>query len=186
MKTRKTVTVKGITWTILSANERVCTTCPGRFFFASRCNSKSQWFLREHDCDITASATGAREIGYLPFRLETDHLSLAVLDIAKHNEKLPVRSVERTALIHLVAPASTGYLTQIGAFAVTLTIGRRHTAEYPTAADARDAYKRLRDESMEGGSTWPDGIITSGKTKIYLSYNGRAWADRQHTQSIDL
>lgn len=70
--------------------------------------------------------------------------------------------------------------------AVTLKIGRRHTEEYPTAADARDAYKRLRDESMEGGSTWPDGIITNGKTKIYLSYNGRAWADRQHTQSIDL
>lgn len=115
MKTRKTVTVKGITWTILSANERACVTCPGRFFFASRCNSKSQWFLREHDCDITTSATGAREVGYLPFRLETDHLSLAVLDIAKHNEKLPVRSVERTALIHLVAPASMEYLKQIGA-----------------------------------------------------------------------
>lgn len=70
--------------------------------------------------------------------------------------------------------------------AVTLKIGRRHTGEYQTAADARDAYKRLRDESMEGGSTWPDGVITSGSTKVYLSYNGRAWADRQHTQSIEL
>lgn len=186
MKNRKTVTVKGITWTILSANERVCTTCPGRFFFAGRCNSKSQWFLREHDCDITASAMGAREVGYVPYRLETDHLSLAVLDIASRNEKLPSRDPARTALIHLVQPATAEYLTSIGAFAVTLKIGRRHTGEYPTAADAREAYKRLRDESMEGGSTWPDGIITSGKTKIYLSYNGRAWADRQHTQPIEL
>lgn len=68
----------------------------------------------------------------------------------------------------------------------TLKIGRRHTGVYPTAAAARDAYKRLRDESMEGASTWPAGVITSGKTKIYLSYNGRAWADRQSTQPIEL
>ncbi len=67
----------------------------------------------------------------------------------------------------------------------TLTIPGRHTEGFDSLASARDAYKRLRDESMEGGSTWPDGIIT-GKSKIYLSYNGRAWADRQHTQSIDL
>ena len=185
MKTRKTVTVKGVIWTILSANER-CTTFKGRHFFASRCRSNTPWYLREHDCDITTSATGAFEISYHPFTLETDHLSLAVLDVISRNGVMQPRGVERIALIHLMKPATAEYLKRIGAFAVTLTIGRRHTAEYPTAADARDAYKRLRDESMEGGSTWPAGIITSGKTKIYLSYNGRAWADRQSTQPIEL
>lgn len=185
MKTRKTVTIKGITWKILSANER-CTTVEGRHFFAGRCGSKSQWYLREHNCDITTSSTGAREISFLPFRLDTDHLSLAVLDVIRRPRSMTTPGVHHTALIHRTQPATAEYLTSIGAFAVTLKIGRRHTGEYQTAAEARDAYKRLRDESMEGASTWPAGVISCGRTKIYLSYNGRAWADRQSTQPVEL
>lgn len=111
---RKTVTVKGITWTILSANER-CTTVEGRHFFAGRCGSKSQWYLREHDCNITESSSGAREVGYLQFRLDTDHLSLAVLDVVRSPRSMMPRDVGRTALIHLTQPAPAAYLIRIGA-----------------------------------------------------------------------
>lgn len=69
---------------------------------------------------------------------------------------------------------------------VKLGIALRHIETYPTAADARDAYERLRDESGEGASTWPDGVIYIGRKKIYLSYNGRAWADKAHTREIEL
>lgn len=115
MKDRKQVTIKGITWTILSANERVCTV-KGRHFFASRCRSKTPWYLREHDCDITASATGAREVGYLPYRLETDHLSLAVLDITREAMELPIRPADsREPLGLLTQPVPIFYLLRIGA-----------------------------------------------------------------------
>ena len=114
MKTRKTVTIKGITWTILSANERACTV-EGHHFFASRCRSSTPWYLREHDCDITASATGARELGYLQFRLETAHLSLAVLDVVRSPLSMKRRDVGQTALIHVTEPASMAYLKRIGA-----------------------------------------------------------------------
>lgn len=115
MKDRKQVTIKGITWTILSANERVCTV-EGRHFFASRCRSKTPWYLREHDCDITAGATGAREVGYLPYRLETDHLSLAVLDITREAMELPIRPADsREPLGLLTQPVPIFYLLRIGA-----------------------------------------------------------------------
>lgn len=114
MKTRKTVTVKGVTWTILSANER-CTTIKGRHFFASRCRSNTPWYLREHDCDITSSATGAFEIGYLQFRLETSHLSLAVLDVIKSPRSMIPSGVDRSSLLERTEPAPIGYLKRIGA-----------------------------------------------------------------------
>lgn len=112
MKDRKQVTIKGITWTILSANERVCTV-EGRHFFASRCRSGTPWYLREHDCDITTSATGASEIGYLQFRLDTGHLSLAVLDVIRSPLSMMQRDVGGTALVHLTQPAPVEYLKRI-------------------------------------------------------------------------
>lgn len=115
MKDRKTVTIKGVIWTILSANER-CTTVSGRHFFASRCNSKSPWYLCEHDCDITASETGAREVGYLPFRLKTDYLSLSVIDITRNAMDLPRRPAnDRQPLAAIVQDAPIFYLLRIGA-----------------------------------------------------------------------
>lgn len=112
MKDRKQVTIKGITWTILSANERVCTV-EGRHFFASRCRSNTPWYLREHDCDITTSATGASEIGYLQFRLDTGYLSLAVLDVIRSPLSMEQRDVAHTALVQLTEPAPVEYLKRI-------------------------------------------------------------------------
>lgn len=43
---RKTVTVGGITWTIISANER-STTHAGRHFFACRCDRHPLWRIEE-------------------------------------------------------------------------------------------------------------------------------------------
>lgn len=58
-----------------------------------------------------------------------------------------------------------------------LTIGKRHTVLIPAMAiseqlkAASAAYCRLRDESGEGASTFPQG-----KAAIYrISYNGRVW-----------
>lgn len=112
MKNRKTITIKGITWTILSANERVCTV-EGRHFFASRCRSSTPWYLREHDCNITESAVGAREIGYLQFRLKTGDLTLAVLDVIRSPLSMMPRDVGNTALVHLTQPAPVEYLKRI-------------------------------------------------------------------------
>lgn len=109
---RKHVTVKGITWTIVSSNERICSSCPGRHFFALRCHSGKPWAIIEMDRDLLAGS--AREIGYLPHRLLTQHLSLAVLDITARGEVLPVRSMD-TPLTVLTKPAGTEYLTKIGA-----------------------------------------------------------------------
>ena len=52
-----------------------------------------------------------------------------------------------------------------------LTIGKRHSIEVTTTAEAQQHYCRLRDESGEGASTFPDGRV--GKYRI--SYNGRVW-----------
>lgn len=60
--------------------------------------------------------------------------------------------------------------------AVTLVIGRRHRSEHATIAQAQDEYCRLRDESYEGASTWPDGKIWEPcGPRIRVSYNGRMW-----------
>ena len=52
-----------------------------------------------------------------------------------------------------------------------LTIGKRYSVEVTNLADAQDHYCRLRDESGEGASTFPDGRV--GHYRI--SYNGRVW-----------
>lgn len=53
----------------------------------------------------------------------------------------------------------------------TLTIGRRHKVEASDAAEASAIYCKLRDESGEGSSTWPNGKFG----KLHISYNGKVW-----------
>ena len=89
----KQVTVSGITWKVISQNERCCVH-GGRFFSASRCNNKTAWRLAEDDGDITASADGVKELGFCPVRLETKQLSGQVLSIVEQKQVLPVRELK--------------------------------------------------------------------------------------------
>lgn len=117
MKERKKVTVFGIIWTVLSANERSCTEA-GRHFMASRCSSKSDWYLREHDQNIGETGC-AKEVGYLKYRLCTSDLSLAVLDINRRHEVLPVRSMDdEVPLAALIKPTPHSYLARISAHTI--------------------------------------------------------------------
>lgn len=47
-----------------------------------------------------------------------------------------------------------------------------------TLADVSATYSRLRDESGEGASTFPEARVSDAAGKIigYVSYNGRIWA----------
>jgi hypothetical protein len=55
---------------------------------------------------------------------------------------------------------------------LTLVIGRRHRIPVASLREASTIYSRLRDESGEGGSTWPDGRVG----KFHVSYNGKVWS----------
>lgn len=55
---------------------------------------------------------------------------------------------------------------------MTLTVGKRATVRVETLEEASAVYERLREESGEGASTFPDGRITGG---YRISYNGRVW-----------
>ena len=74
---------------------------------------------------------------------------------------------------------------------MTLTIGRRLRTSVATFEEASQIYSKLRDERGEGGSTFPTGRLTSGKTKYFVSYNGRIWSGdprgphNQHTLVYD-
>lgn len=116
MDIKKTVCVKGVTWQVLSANERNCT-IEGRHFFARRCKPSTPWVLTEHDCDITKSKSGASELGYVPYRFtDTQHLSLAALHVMARGEDLPRRDpVKGKALIQLTFLPDEDYLRRIGA-----------------------------------------------------------------------
>lgn len=62
----------------------------------------------------------------------------------------------------------------------TLTIPRRLTAEVETYRDAADLYRKFRDDSGEGASTFPHGTIRAGRlTVATVSYNGRVWEGEQ-------
>lgn len=54
---------------------------------------------------------------------------------------------------------------------LTLKIGRRHFVPVTSLEEASREYQRLRDESGEGGSTFPDGKVGNYR----ISYNGRVW-----------
>jgi hypothetical protein len=52
-----------------------------------------------------------------------------------------------------------------------LRIGKRHTVKVSSVEQASAEYSRLRTESGEGASTWPDGRIGH----LRISYNGNVW-----------
>jgi hypothetical protein len=51
-----------------------------------------------------------------------------------------------------------------------------------TLEEASRVYCKLRDESDEGSSTFPEGRLydTSGEQIAYVSYNGRVWSGSKH------
>lgn len=60
---------------------------------------------------------------------------------------------------------------------LTLTIRSRLTQEVADLAEASRAFSAARDESGEGGSTFPEGIVTeNGKPVGFVSYNGKIFA----------
>lgn len=61
-----------------------------------------------------------------------------------------------------------------GRCGVKLKIGRR-THDVASIEEASRLYQRLRDESGEGASTWPEGRV--GEFRI--TYNGRIWRGDQ-------
>lgn len=52
-----------------------------------------------------------------------------------------------------------------------LTIGKRHAVNVADVVEASAVYCRLRDESGEGGSTFPEGKLPGHR----ISYNGKVW-----------
>lgn len=60
-------------------------------------------------------------------------------------------------------------------FVGTLKIGRRKSIRVLSIEDASYAYQTERDMSGEGGSTFPDGVLTIGARKYHISYNGKVW-----------
>jgi hypothetical protein len=63
-----------------------------------------------------------------------------------------------------------------------LRIGRRMTLEVADLPAASREYQRIRDESGEGGSTFPEGIVKGGSGTYRISYNGRVWLGRKYVQ----
>lgn len=82
MNPHKHVTVGGLTWAVVSANERA-TTHAGRHFFATRCRTSVPWVIRELDANIAETGSGKP---LLVFRnnYETSDLSRAVREICGH------------------------------------------------------------------------------------------------------
>ena len=68
----------------------------------------------------------------------------------------------------------------------TLSIRGRGKFECETLEDAQRLYAMMRDESGEGGSTFPSGVVRlpSGK-KYQISYNGRAWNGDRVVSNFD-
>jgi hypothetical protein len=69
-----------------------------------------------------------------------------------------------------------------------LTIGRRKslTTKVVDLADASICYQMARDNSGEGGSTFPDGKVVLGGKKYRVSYNGKVWAGTRPWRSGDV
>lgn len=96
----KNVKVQGVEWSVLSTNERI-TEYLGRHFILSRCKPGSPWYLREHDCNIKESATGAKEIGYYQYKVPT---TIIASNIVKTNPVLMSREAYREPLALLCEP----------------------------------------------------------------------------------
>ena len=56
-----------------------------------------------------------------------------------------------------------------------LKIGRRSKHTVVSLAQASEIYATARDESGEGYSTFPVGIIMGAAGPHYVSYNGKVW-----------
>ncbi len=49
--------------------------------------------------------------------------------------------------------------------------------EIASLEEASKLYQKVRNDSLEGASTFPFGTIRNGKLKYKISYNGRVWLD---------
>jgi hypothetical protein len=57
-----------------------------------------------------------------------------------------------------------------------LKIGNRGSIEVCSFEEASRIYAQYRDTSLEGASTYPDGIIIDGtRTVACVSYNAKVW-----------
>jgi hypothetical protein len=57
-----------------------------------------------------------------------------------------------------------------------LKIGSRFSIEAASFEEASLVYARCRDASLEGASTFPDGVILDGnRTIARVSYNAKVW-----------
>ena len=54
---------------------------------------------------------------------------------------------------------------------MNLVIGKRYNIPVQSLEEASRVYCGLRDESGEGGSTWPSGRVG----EYTVSYNGKVW-----------
>lgn len=79
MKYQKTVKVGGLTWSVISRNER-SSTHEGRHFFAARCHLTAEWRLTEDDQNI-AEAETSRALKVWLNTYKTADLSRVVKDI---------------------------------------------------------------------------------------------------------
>jgi hypothetical protein len=71
-----------------------------------------------------------------------------------------------------------------GSKPMILRIGNRASFNVSTFAEASLTYARYRDASLEGASTFPDGIILDGtRTIARVSYNAKVWPPGMRTQS---
>lgn len=67
-----------------------------------------------------------------------------------------------------------------------LSIKGRFRAQVASIAEAVKLFSKERDDSFEGASTWPDGVIKDGKTKYRISYNGRVWTKPKGGSEIEV
>jgi hypothetical protein len=57
-----------------------------------------------------------------------------------------------------------------------LKIGKRASLEVSSFEEASIVYAQYREASLEGASTFPDGLIRDGRrTVARVSYNGKVW-----------
>ena len=70
--------------------------------------------------------------------------------------------------------------------AVTLSIGRRFVGEVESLAAAQLKFCKMREESGDGASTFPDGKVKAEGKAYRISYNGRLWdGDSQIAEAPD-
>jgi hypothetical protein len=89
------------------------------------------------------------------------------------SEYRPALTIARSA-----RPKRTRRAADVG---LVLRIGRRLTQPVASLSEAINIYNDLRDQSGEGGSTFPTGSV--GRYKI--SYNGRLWDGDNPVDPID-